>query len=110
MPVAIQRENAVRTAVNEEQSIGTVDAESARIGDARIVAESADHLAVSGEGENFSETGTIEAGRTGHEEGHAAFVRISDQRLADRCPPSTKSVWPVMKLASSDRRNAIAAA
>ncbi len=68
MSVAVERQDPIGAAVDEEQSIGPTAPKPARIDDARIGAEHAEWFSVVGEGENFSITRAVRASRTCDEE------------------------------------------
>src|SRR6267378_6068229 len=81
MSVAVERQNPIGTAIDEEQSIVPADPQPARVDDARIAAENANRLTVVGEGENFSIARAVRAGRTCDEERHVSLRTYSRQDL-----------------------------
>ena len=79
MSVAVECQNPIGTAVDEEQSIDPTAPKSARIDDAGIAAEYAYRLTVVSEGDNFSIARAVRASCTCHEESHVSLAAYSRQ-------------------------------
>src|SRR6267142_612674 len=73
MSVAVERQNPIGTAVDEEQSIVPADPQPARIDDARIAAENAYRLTIIGKRDNFAIARAVRASCTCHEERHVSL-------------------------------------
>src|SRR5882762_9007948 len=81
MSVAVERQNSIGTAVDEEQSVVPADPQPARIDDARIAAENANRLTIVGKRDNFSIASAVRTGRTCDEESHVSLGTYSRQDL-----------------------------
>src|ERR1700759_4368179 len=73
--LAIERQNAVRATVEEEQR--TVDPKSARVDDPGVLTERAKHLAVRIERQELAVTRAIHARSARHEKDHGRLLWLS---------------------------------
>ena len=81
MSVAVERQNPIGAAVDEEQSVVPADPQPTRIDDARIAAENANRLTIVGKRDNFSIASAVCTGRTCDEESHVSLGTYSKQDL-----------------------------
>jgi len=76
-PIGTERQHAIAAAVEKQQPFARIDGETARIGDAAVVAERAEGFAIAIKGEKRALSVAIRPGCAGNEKSHRRYVLLT---------------------------------
>jgi len=76
-PIGTERQHAIAAAVEKQQPFARIDGETARIGDAAVIAERAEGFAIAIKGEKRALSVAIRPGCAGNEKSHRRYVLLT---------------------------------